>query len=246
MPFGLHHLPTMPPDLQAFANIGTLPNVIPEAAKQKVSQACARYCARDNRSFEEIKGRGFKDLINEVTDIAFKYNSGKFTAEELLPDQTTVSRYVGKEAERLRQKLLAKTKPIRTVLGGGITLEFWEEEYTKNSYLGVTAHYFKGWVLQEKLLLCAEWDTMDRKTAEIVGAFLFRKLATIKLLESELKNVIYVTDASSNVKAAFTRRNKPILSRITCAGHQLNTGIRKCFNTNPKSCRRHSCLGHPE
>ncbi|GAV00351.1 hypothetical protein RvY_11214 [Ramazzottius varieornatus] len=76
---------------------------------------------------------------------------------------------------------------------------------------------------------------MDRKTAEIVGAFLFHKLATIKLLESELNNVIYVTDAGSNVKAAFNLRNKPILSRITCAGHQLNTSIRNCFNTNPKS-----------
>ncbi|GAV01252.1 hypothetical protein RvY_11992 [Ramazzottius varieornatus] len=111
--------------------------------------------------------------------------------------------------------------------GGGITLDFWEEEYTETSYLG--------WELEEKLLLCAEWDTMDRKIAEIVRAFLFRKLATIKLLQSELRSVIYVTDAGSNVKAAFTLRNKPAPSRITCAGHQLNTGIRKCFNSNPKS-----------
>ena len=97
--------------------------------------------------------------------------------------------------------------------------------------LGVTAHYFDGLELREELLLCSEWDTTERKTAEVVRAFLFRKLSDLQLLESELKHVIFVTDGASNLKKAFTLRNKPLHTRVTCAGHLLNTGIRNCFNS---------------
>ena len=113
---------------------------LPLSAKQGVSAACARYCARDNRSFEKIRGVGFKALVDEIIDVAFKYNaSGKFTADDILPHPTTVSRYVTEEAKKIKERLISKTKPILTQQGGGITFDFWEEEYTKTSYLGMLA-----------------------------------------------------------------------------------------------------------
>ncbi|GAU94771.1 hypothetical protein RvY_06490 [Ramazzottius varieornatus] len=141
----------------------------------------------------------------------------------MLPDPTTVSQYVGKEAKAIRESLLEEVKPILRLRGGGITLDFWGEEYTK---------YMFGGSELRKRLLCSEWDTVDRKTGAAVQKFIFSKLREIGLCEEELKLCTSVTDQDGNMKVVF--RNSGF-ERINCAGHLLNTCSQNCLKSNPKS-----------
>ncbi|GAU87462.1 hypothetical protein RvY_00297 [Ramazzottius varieornatus] len=207
---------------------------LPLAAKQEKSRVCARYCAVDGRNFEEVVGTGFRALIDTVIDVTMKYShAGKPTARDMLPDPTSVSQYVGKEAKAIRESLLEEVKPILRLRGGGITLDFWEEEYTKVSYLGCTVPYmFGGSELRERLLFCSECDTVDRKTGAAVQKFIFSKLREIGLCEEDLKLCSFVTDQGGNMKVAF--RNSGF-ERINCAGHLLNTCSQNFLKSNPKS-----------
>ncbi|GAU88402.1 hypothetical protein RvY_01110 [Ramazzottius varieornatus] len=151
----------------------------------------------------------------------------------MLPDPTTISNYVGSEARKIRESLLKEIRPILRMNGGGITLDFWEEEYTKVSFLDCTVHYMYGnSELRERLVLCSEWYSVDRKTGPAVQKFVFRKLREIGLEEEDLKLWTFVTDQGGNIKVAFRDSN---FERINCAGHLLNTCLQACFKTKAKS-----------
>ncbi|GAV02939.1 hypothetical protein RvY_13441 [Ramazzottius varieornatus] len=184
---------------------------LPLAAKHEMSRVCARYCAVDGRSFEEVAGTRFRAQIDTVIDVTMKYShAGKPTARDMLPDPTTVSQYVGKEAKAIRESLLEEVKPILRLRDGGITLDFWEEEYTKVSYL-------------------ANGTPWTERRARL---YIFSKLREIGLCEEDPKLCTFATDQRGNMKVAF--RNSGF-ERINCAGHLLNTCSQNCLKSNPKS-----------
>ncbi|GAV01078.1 hypothetical protein RvY_11845 [Ramazzottius varieornatus] len=133
----------------------------------------------------------------------------------MLPDPTTISNYVGSEARKIRESLLEEIRPILRMNGGGCTVH----------------HMYGNSELRERLLLCSEWDSVDRKTGPAVQKFVFRKLREIGL-EEDLKLCTLVTDQGGNIKVAFRDSD---FEHINCAGHLLNTCLQACFKTKAKS-----------
>jgi len=119
-----------------------------------------------------------------------------------------------------------------------MTSDFWKETITKTDYLSLTYHFIDAeWEMQKRLLFCAEYDSTVQKKAGLVRDFLFEKLAVFGLTDDICKDLYFVTDAGGNMINAFENAGpgKSKLNRISCAAHQLNTGLSNCFNRKPKS-----------
>jgi hypothetical protein len=66
--------------------------------KSTFTEACAKFCAYDLRSYEAVRGHGFQILCQTLLDLAYK-NSHRIEAATIIPDPTTISRRVHKLAE---------------------------------------------------------------------------------------------------------------------------------------------------
>jgi hypothetical protein len=96
-------------------------------------------CAIDSRSFMTCEGRGLLALIDVILQEAAKSKS-KLSAGDLMPDRTTISRYVTTEAAGLRKELAPGIKESIGLRGGSMTTDMWTEDYNKTSYMSLTYH----------------------------------------------------------------------------------------------------------
>ncbi|GAU93815.1 hypothetical protein RvY_05697 [Ramazzottius varieornatus] len=145
-------------------------------AKQEVSKVCARFCAVDGRSFKEVSGKGFRALIDTVIDATMKYgHAGRPSVRDMIPDPTTISNYIESEVRKIRQFLLEEIRPILPMNGGGITPDFWEQEYTKLSYLGCSVQgagcslSFGNTHVEMLTSILADYDKLETPTLHLVA-----------------------------------------------------------------------------
>jgi hypothetical protein len=127
---------------------------------------------------------------------------GEVPVDELLPDARTISRNVEAHATILKAEIKTEVEEVRykwptflsspsqleafqifSKYGGGITTDFWTDDYTKTSYFAVTAHYVTSdWQLKHVLLGIQDWPANERHTAENIRPALYEVSIFISLL----------------------------------------------------------------
>ena len=122
--------------------------IISPEDKQMITLACSKYCAFDMRSFNSVKGDGFRQLCQELINVGYKYGGLKAqipSAESILPDPTNISRRIQHLSAEYRVKLINIFKEdLKHVKLLGISSDYWKNSLTSDYYLTVNLHYTKG------------------------------------------------------------------------------------------------------
>ena len=76
------------------------------------------------------------------------------------------------------------------------------------------------------------------KTSVEIRKFALEKLLQLGVTEQSARDVVFVSDAGANIKGAFDAKNfkgRPILERVSCAAHALNTVLANSVNERKRS-----------
>lgn len=83
---------------------------IPDSVKQKVTEKCAEFAAKDLRSFDTVEGEGFKNLAECLIRTGVQLASKNFDINDIIPHSTTVSRQVTKMHEDSLKQFVLELK----------------------------------------------------------------------------------------------------------------------------------------
>ena len=77
--------------------------------------------------------------------------------------------------------------------GGGITTDFWTDDYQRNPYIAITAHFINDdWVLKTVLIGIYQWDLEKSQSAENVYAFFNRSKPVVLLREQQSQQSCFI------------------------------------------------------
>jgi hypothetical protein len=86
---------TTPTRQRSISSYCTQPSTLKECPliQKRITEACVEYCAIDGRSFESIRGVGFRNLAKQLVNAGATLGTS-VNINKLLPDPTTVSTYL--------------------------------------------------------------------------------------------------------------------------------------------------------
>lgn len=195
------------------------------AIKKLTTAKLVEFCAKDLRPFEIVLGEGFKKLIQHIWSMGAIY--GDMDVSCILPHPTTISRNVAAIKEKKQQKILPVIEDAIIRGECSATTDMWTEDYKKNHFLTMTAHYFdENFTLKRKVLFTSLFKHKKKSGMNIRKELKnrFKKLGWNPKL---LRKISFVTDQGSNVVKALT---KPY-TRDNCRAHLLNTILRNTFES---------------
>jgi len=135
---------------------------IPAEEKQKLGNEIIKWMAEDCRPFSAINGAGFKNLVQVFIQIGAKFGEN-IDIEDMLPDETTVSRNLQVEANKKKQELAEEIKNAVSEGKASITTDLWTDNDVKRTFLGATIHYEKDTNLVNRVLGVKSMDFERRK-----------------------------------------------------------------------------------
>jgi len=92
---------------------------------------------------------------------------------------------------------------LKNAYGLGLTLDFWEEETRKITYISLTVHFVdENYCLTSRIINSDEFD-FERKTADNITIWFTNKLTELKID----KKYLIVSDNASNLVAAFREKH---------------------------------------
>ncbi|CAF1377482.1 unnamed protein product [Adineta steineri] len=171
------------------------------------------FCSID----KNVQNRLIRSTKQKITDALAECSGQRLgsgvSANDILPDETTISRYIDKIYDFHREQLKSYLATIPQYV---ITVDFWSEQRTKIHHGGVTIHtYSEEHGLLVFVLACKPYD-LPSQTADNIRLF------TDKILESydlDLHKVKYVVSDNANKMRATFRSD---IIRIGCATHFIN------------------------
>ncbi|OQV15201.1 N-acetylneuraminate lyase [Hypsibius exemplaris] len=207
----------------------TTSQLIPKAARKRITDACVDFVIRDMRSYETVIGDGFIGLTNTLIELGQMH--GSLPAADLLPHIRTISESIETRASYVRKKLVPELEHCIKENGAGVTLNFWTDVKNQRNYVGLTVHYFRLDSLVNRILITTEYDPDLRKDAGNVRKWTMDELALFGVMEELCHaHVIFVTDGSVNLVKAFNIPKRPAMRRLPCFAHLLNSVMSTAFD----------------
>ncbi|CAF4905652.1 unnamed protein product, partial [Rotaria sp. Silwood1] len=167
--------------------------------KQKITIACAKFCAFDMQSFNTVKGDGFQQLCQTLIELGYKFRELKAavpSATFVLPDPTNISRRIQFLANEYRLKLIQILKEdFKTVKLVGVSSDLWKNRYTSDNYLTINLHYIK-----DKKPITFMLSTLlfvGSKTGDNIVRMMKNVLISYEIDPEEM-HIIYLTDSGPN------------------------------------------------
>ncbi|CAF4651150.1 unnamed protein product [Rotaria sp. Silwood1] len=167
--------------------------------KQKITIACATFCAFDMQSFNTVKGDGFQQLCQTLIELGYKFGELKAavpSATFVLPDPTNISRRIQFLANEYRLKLIQILKEdFKTVKLVGVSSDLWKNRYTSDNYLTINLHYIK-----DKKPITFMLSTLlfvGSKTGDNIVRMMKNVLISYEIDPEEM-HIIYLTDSGPN------------------------------------------------
>ncbi|CAF3745715.1 unnamed protein product [Rotaria sp. Silwood1] len=186
--------------------------------KQKITIACAKFCAFDMQSFNTVKGDGFQQLCQTVIELGYKFGELKAdvpSATFVLPDPTNVSRRIQFLANEYRLKLIQILKEdLKNVKLVGVSSDFWKNCYTSDNYLTINLHYTK-----DKKPITFMLSTLlfiDSKTGDNIVRMMKNVLISYEINPEEM-HIIYLTESGPHFVCGLKDE-----VHLRCICHGLN------------------------
>lgn len=162
------------------------------------------WICRDLMPFNTVCADGFNFFWN-------KFNTKKHLS---LPSRTTIAcQALNDTYDVIKRQLFHFLE--KTPVHGAITFDSWTDSHKRIAYVTFTYHFINDeWKMHSSVLKTTYFE--QPHTADNLRTHIIRLLDEYNLQE---KNIIYVTDGGSNVKAACKLLKK---KRLNCVAHQLN------------------------
>lgn len=188
--------------------------------KNEAIDKCSSWVIEDCRPFSTVHGSGFVKLVKFFIKIGAKYGE-HVNVEDLLPDATTISRKVKKDANEKKQELKDEIKSVVNSGGASATIDMWTDNYIQRNFLGVTFHYQKDFKFFDLVLGMKSLD-FERAT----GDNIMLKLQSL-FNEFDIKNINkikFITDRGANIIKALSQT-----TRLNCSSHLFSNVLDKSF-----------------
>lgn len=95
------------------------------------------FCCMDIQPFETIVGVSFRELAQELINVSATY--GHISANEVLPDPTTIAQRCKIMASERRGETVQKIKEVMSLINIGMTTDMWTDDFRKTSYMAITS-----------------------------------------------------------------------------------------------------------
>ncbi|CAF0948747.1 unnamed protein product [Rotaria sordida] len=196
---------------------------IPKQVKNAITSCYMEFVVKDGRAFRLGQGEGFISLVKQLFNAGrIMSSSSNIAVEELLPDPTTVSRYIDRMYVHQKEQLI---KICQSMDSYCIVVDFWSESYTGISYCGLLLnHVNTKYQLETYLLGCHPYD-MDNKRSPTVRAYIDEILNDFGLKLDKDKFVM--TDNEPMMKCTFSLN----CTRIGCSSHYVNKQLQHAFTS---------------
>ncbi|CAF2973046.1 unnamed protein product [Rotaria sp. Silwood2] len=212
---------------------------IPKQVKNAMTSCYIEFVVQDGRAFRLGQDEGFISLAKQLFNAGRVMSSSSHIAvEELLPDPTTVSRYIDRMHAHQRKQLI---KICQSMDSYCIVVDFWSESYTDNTLMynmNIFAFFRKGisycglllnhvntkYQLETYLLGCHPYG-MENKRAPTVRAYIDEILNDFGLKLDKDKFVM--TDNEPLMKCIFSLN----CTRIGCSSHYVNKQLQHAFTS---------------
>ena len=120
---------------------------------------------------------------------------------------------------------------LKNSYGLGLTIDFWEENTRKITYISLTVHYVdENYCLTSRIINSDEFD-FERKTADNIKIWFNNKLIELKIN----KKYLIVSGNASNLVSAFSE------NRIPCICDSINLAIQSAVNELFNENSEHFC-----
>ncbi|CAF2440986.1 unnamed protein product [Rotaria sp. Silwood2] len=194
--------------------------------KERIVEACAEFCALDNKPFDIVAGEGFVNLTKQLMNAGALIGTG-FSINDILPHPTTVSRNVIRIYNKLKGQLVVLCENVQHFT---LTCDFWTESLTGVHYGGISLHFVDvNYNLQMFILACKLYDLPNQKACNIRD-FVNGIAAEFGLKITE--DTFIVSDNEPKMVCAF----KEGTTRIGCSSHYINKVIQHAFELQDALC----------
>ena len=204
--------------------------------KKNLLDDIVKWMAKDCRPFAAISGTGFKSLAQAFIKIGAKYGEN-VDIDDLLPDETTVSRNLKSWADEKKTEFSSELKKAVEETSVAATTDLWTDNYVQRTFLGVTVHYVhNGKKITNRVLGIKSMD-FERSTADNINIKL-RSIFQAFGVDS-LDKIMFVTDRGANICKALENEQ-----RLNCSSHLFSNVLEAAFketeNLGPfiNSCKK--------
>lgn len=209
---------------------GTTKKTIAPNDKIKVKDSAVAFVGKDLRPFEALNGIGLFELMKMFICIGAKYgNLADEDIRALIPSPNTVSRYVSEYAQTIKDTLYKKIGNLVQSNGLALTTDAWTDNFKRNSYLAITAHFVDTLIgspdifLRDQILFLIPLDIYEKKTGAYLANVIQNSLERIGIT-GYMNKLIFVTDRGANIKCGL---NILDIKRLNCFDHLLNNTVEK-------------------
>jgi hypothetical protein len=190
---------------------------VPETIKYELQVKSLKFILNQLLAFKTIDEKPFRELLQKCIEIGSNY--GNTDINDLLCSRKKLTKVI------LKRQFDECMTNISTILnnsyGLGLTLDFWQEEFRKITYVSLTMHFVdENYNLKSRILNSNEFG-FDKKTADNIKLWFNEKICQLKI---ESKKYLVVSDNASNLVAAFGDK------RIACICHCINLAIQSAIN----------------
>ena len=132
-------------------------------AKEEISNLCVKFSALDLRSYNVVKGDGFRYLAQGLIDVGA--DLGKVDVNTLLPHPSTVSKKTTAVAQRVRDTFLPEVKAAVKEGACDFDTDMWSDKHTKTSYITVEVQYCTPeFELKSQSLFTSQFPPKEKKS----------------------------------------------------------------------------------
>ena len=200
---------------------------VPEKVKSEIQVKSLSFILNQLLAFKTVDEKPFRDLLQKCIEIGATY--GNININDLMCGRKKLTNVILKE--QFDECVSNINLNLKNAYGIGLSLDFWEEETRKITYISMTVHFVnENYSLTSRIINFDEFD-FERKTADNIKIWFTNKLSELKID----KKYLIVSDNASNLVSAF-REN-----RIPCICHSINLAIQSAVNELFNENSEHFC-----
>lgn len=218
------------PNQTKIDGFGITKKTIAQTDKSKMKDSAVAFVGKDLRPFEALNGAGLFELSKTLISVGAKYgNLSDDDIRALIPSPSTVSRYVSEYAKTIKAPLYKKICSIVKSSGLALTTDAWTDNFKRNSYLAITAHFVDTLIcspdnfLRDQILFLVPLDIYEKKTGAYLANIIQDSLERIGIT-GYMNKLIFVTDRGANIKCGLNILN---IKRLNCFDHLINNTVEK-------------------
>jgi len=150
---------------------------IPENIKYEIQVQSLKFILNQLLAFKTIDETPFRELLQKCIEIGANY--GNIDINDILCGRKKLTDVIMKK--KYDECMSSIIKSLDKVYGMGFTLDFWQEDFRKITYVSLTLHFVdENYILKSRIINSNKFG-FDKKTADNINILFSAKLNELKI-----------------------------------------------------------------